>query len=76
MKKIALGLLFAAVLCGCSSTYDIRLSDSSVVTSKGKPKLDQQHNRWIFVDGFGHTNTIPAGRVVEVTPQSMERKSF
>ena len=74
MKKIALGLLFAAVICaGCTTAYSIRLNDSMVITSRGKPKLDQEHNVWVYTDASGQTQAIPVGRVTQIAPQSMDK---
>ena len=68
------GLLFAAALCaGCTTIYDIKLNNNEMITSKGRPKLDQKRNIWIYVDGSGQTNGIPAGRVNQIIPQSMDR---
>ncbi len=76
MKNIVPVLvLIAAVGAGCHSTYDIRLNNGEVITSKGKPHLDKERNAWIYTDASGKVNGIPAGRVTQVAPQSMDNES-
>jgi hypothetical protein len=73
MKKIALGLLFAVAICaGCASTYVIKLSNGEILTCVGRPKLDAQRNIWIYMDAAGQSNGVPAGRVNQIVPQSMD----
>jgi hypothetical protein len=76
MKKIVpVLLLIVAVGAGCRSTYDIRLNTGEVITAKGKPHLDKEKNAWIYTDASGRLSGIPAGRVTQVAPQSMDDNS-
>ena len=69
MKTIFYACLLLALCAGCTTTYNIKLNDSVVITAKGKPMLDQIRNRWVYVDASGQTNEIPAGRVLEISPR-------
>ena len=76
MKNLFAVLVLAAVVCsGCHSTYNIRLSNGDIITAKGKPRLDKQRNAWVYKDASGQLNGIPAGRVSEVSPQSIDEDS-
>jgi uncharacterized protein YcfL len=75
MKNLFFLCLFVVVCAGCRSNYDIHLNNSQVITAKGKPHLDKERNAWVFTDASGQVSAIPAGRVTEVSPQSMDDNS-
>ncbi len=76
MKHLFPVLLLALLVCaGCRTRYDIRLGNGEVITAKGKPHLDKDKNAWIYTDATGQVSAIPAGRVTDVGPQSMEDNS-
>ena len=71
MKQICILLLAGLVLLsGCASRYNIRLTNGTVVTSKGKPKLNEEGSAYKFTDLKGEKVTLPAGRVREIYPAS------
>ena len=59
----------AMVLCGCSSSYVIKLNNGLRITTASKPKL--QHGFYVFKDAKGNVQQIPQGRVTEIAPASM-----
>jgi hypothetical protein len=76
MKNFFVVLLFVAIVCaGCRTRYDIRLNNGEVITAKGRPHLDKDRTAWIFTDASGKQNAVPAGRVTEVSPQSIDTDS-
>lgn len=71
MKTIVPTALLAALICaGCASNYDMKLTNGMVITSKGKPRVDQKRHVIIFKDANGRTNVIPEFRVLEMGPHS------
>src|SRR5579872_4574476 len=72
MKTIALFFLLTLLVCaGCANHYDITLSNGTVITAKGKPRLDEKRHIFFFTDANGKTNVIPEFRVTQIAPQSM-----
>jgi hypothetical protein len=73
MKKPALVLLIGALaLVGCSSPYNVKLTNGTTITTASKPKL--KDGVYYFKDADGSTNFIPAGRVREIQPASMAKQ--
>jgi hypothetical protein len=60
-----------ALLAGCASRYSIVLNNGEILTAKGRPRLDQQSNRWHYIDASGQPAELPSGRVREITPESL-----
>jgi Bacterial protein of unknown function (DUF903) len=74
MKRF-FSVLFALALCaGCSTHYNIKLTNGEVITSRGKPKLDKDKNGYFFTDASGNPDYISLGRVEEIEPQSWKKK--
>ena len=65
----ALGLL-ASLLAGCSGRYVITTTNGSKIVTTRKPKLVD--SKYVFKDGYGRTNEIPAMRVRVIEPYSKE----
>jgi ABC-type Fe3+-hydroxamate transport system substrate-binding protein len=77
MKTSLLVLILGAALAtGCASHYNVRLANGTVITSKGKPKLDKTSGAYVFTDAMGRPVSIPAGRVREISPASSSESSF
>lgn len=75
MKLTSLIFLMAVLACaGCATRYDMKLTDGSIISSKGKPHLDGTRHVIYFKDGMGRTNAIPEFRVVEIAPHSTMSK--
>jgi len=72
MKKFLSILALGAILTGCASRYTITLTNHNQITTLGKPWKEGGY--YIFKDLSGQTNTVPAGRVVEIAPASMSKK--
>lgn len=71
MKLTSLIFLMAVLACaGCATRYDMKLTDGSIISSKGKPRVDANRHVIYFKDGMGRTNSIPEFRVVEIAPHS------
>jgi Bacterial protein of unknown function (DUF903) len=62
-------------LCaGCASHYNIKLTNGETITSRGKPKLDNDKNGYFFKDASGQQEYISLGRVEEISPQGWKKK--
>ncbi|HZV35485.1 MAG TPA: YgdI/YgdR family lipoprotein [Verrucomicrobiae bacterium] len=71
MKRTLPIVLMAALACaGCATRYDMKLTDGSIISSKGKPRVDPTQHVIYFKDALGRTNSIPEFRVVELAPHS------
>jgi len=73
MRNLLAAVIAALFLCGCTSSYVIRLNNGLRITTASKPKL--QHGYYVFKDAKGNVQQIPQGRVVEVSPASMAEDS-
>ena len=73
MKKL-LGLAATGLLlCGCSSSYVIKLNNGLRVTTASKPKLS--HGYYEYKDAKGNIQQIPQNRVLEIAPADMAQES-
>jgi hypothetical protein len=71
MKIIPALVLLMVVLCaGCVSHYDMKLTNGMIITSRGKPRVDEKTHIVYFTDAKGRTNAIPEFRIVEIAPHS------
>lgn len=71
MKTTGLLVVFTCLVCvGCAGRYDIRLSNGDIITSRGKPRIDETNHVVYFKDAYGHSNSIPEFRVTEIAPHS------
>lgn len=72
MKTTPLSFLALVLVCaGCATRYDMTLSNGSVITARGKPRVDEQRHLIFFTDANGQTNVIPQFRVTQIEPHSM-----
>ena len=53
---------------GCASRYKVTLTNDGVITSKGKPRLNQDKSAYEFKDIQGKRRSIPAFRIKEIEP--------
>ena len=69
--KISRLCLFASLLflCSCANHYVVTLNNGGQITSAGKPK--HVDGAYQFKDVSGKEQSIPDGRVREVSPASM-----
>ena len=70
MKNVLLLLLGTVFLTGCMHNYDLTLVGGRKITRVSKPKLNKETGVYTFKDVKGRTNSISAGRVVEIAPHS------
>jgi hypothetical protein len=72
--EILIVLLSALLLGGCTSNYNVVLTNGRVITASGKPKLDTTKNRYVFKDVSGQPMEVPPGLVREIAPTSMSNE--
>lgn len=73
MKKTTLFMLCATILfSGCAHRYVVTLSNRNQITAYGKPKLDRGY--YTFKDAQGNDVRIGAGRVMDITRESLAKK--
>ena len=71
MKTICLLPLFVCFICaGCAVRYDMRLSNGTIITARGKPRVDEKNHMIYFKDAHGQSNAIPEFRVTEIAPHT------
>jgi len=76
MKINILSVVLLLVVCaGCATRYDMKLSNGSVITARGKPRIDEQRHLIFYTDANGQTNVIPQFRVSQIEPHSMSGSS-
>jgi hypothetical protein len=74
MNKLALPVFLLGILAvtGCSHGYVMTLSNGNRITTANKPRLD--HGTYVYKDAMGRENSLPAGRVREISPTSMTKE--
>ena len=73
MKKTACLLLLGVLACGgCARHYVLTLTNGAQIDAFGKPR--HQADAYVFKNGAGQEQMIPAGRVREIAPASMGKK--
>ncbi|MGE8360425.1 YgdI/YgdR family lipoprotein [Pseudomonas sp.] len=63
MKHWITALLCLFALAGCSSEYIITTTDGQMLTSDGKPELDEDTGMLEFTDSEGRRQQIPQSTV-------------
>ena len=53
---------------GCARRYTITTSGGRQITTKGKPKYDDENGVFRYTDVRGEKRAIPAGSVSEISP--------
>jgi hypothetical protein len=70
MKKLALPLLAGAlVLSGCASSYVIKLTNGTEITTPSKPR--REGGAYVFKDAKGEEHAVAVTRVREIAPASI-----
>ena len=65
---VALALLLVLLSSGCARRYAMTLSNNNVITTKGRPKLNQAETAFHYTDLAGEKGSIPRFRVKEIAP--------
>jgi uncharacterized protein DUF903 len=74
MKKNLLPFaLCVGLFSGCARHYNLTLTNGSVITTAGKPRLE--NGSYHFKDASGKVVYIPSFRVREIAPTSMSKDS-
>lgn len=69
MKKVNwIFILIASLLAGCATRYDVKMTGGGVITSKGKPKLNNE-GYYVFKDLNGQVQHVPHIRVAGIEAQ-------
>lgn len=66
MKHWIIVLLCLVGLAGCSSEYIITTTDGQMLTSDGKPQLDEDTGMIEFTDSEGRRQQIPQSAVKQM----------
>lgn len=69
-RMALLTLAISFLVAGCSGRYVITTTNGSKIITTRKPKLVD--SKYVFKDGYGKTNEIPAMRVRVIEPYSKE----
>jgi hypothetical protein len=54
------------LLTGCSSEYIISTTDGTMITTQGKPKLDEDSGMYKYEDSEGRSGTIKKDEVKQI----------
>ncbi|MFZ3185116.1 MAG: YgdI/YgdR family lipoprotein [Pseudomonas sp.] len=66
MKKLILTACCLLSLAGCSSEYIIATTDGQLITTDGKPKLDEDTGMYRFEDSQGRDQQIQKSTVKQI----------
>ena len=66
MKKLILAACCLLSLTGCSSEYIIATTDGQLLTSDGKPQLDEDTGMYRFEDSQGRDQQIQKSTVKQI----------
>jgi len=76
MKKSPLILALILGCCaGCAPRYRVTLINGETITARGRPKLNDEGTRYTIVNNHGEKTEIAAGRVREIAPAAVAKKS-
>ena len=71
MKRIVCGLLLLALfVTGCTTRYDIKLTNGGTITAYGKPRYYRELDGYLYKDATGSTNIVGAFKVSVIQPSS------
>jgi uncharacterized protein YcfL len=66
MKKLLLTACCLLSLTGCSSEYIIATTDGQLITTDGKPRLDEDTDMYRFEDSEGRDQQIQKATVKQI----------
>lgn len=66
MKKMLLAACCLLTLSGCSSEYIIATTDGQLISSDGKPRLDEDTGMYRFEDSQGRDQQIQKDTVKQI----------
>lgn len=66
MKKLLLTACCLLSLTGCSSEYIIATTDGQLITTDGKPRLDEDTEMYRFEDSEGRDQQIQKATVKQI----------
>jgi hypothetical protein len=72
-KSLLLAFVGAALLGGCSTRYEITLTNTDRITAFSKPKRDDGH--YVFKDATGQEHRVSATRVIQIERKSPGEKT-
>ena len=68
MKLISFLLLVLLIGVGCANRYQITLTNNNVITTKNKPKLNEEGTAYHFIDVRGSAWVLPVFKIKELAP--------
>lgn len=74
MKKLIAFLSLTVLLAGCSTGYDVTLTNGAQYTGVSKPKLDPNKGAYVFKNATGKSFAIPETRVRTIEPHRTEKE--
>lgn len=66
LTLVLAGLVLAG--SGCTSRYQITLTNNHIITSKNKPKLNEEKNIYEYKNARGERSYVPVVRVRAIEP--------
>ncbi len=71
MKRIVCGLAFLALFAaGCTTRYDIKLSNGGTIVAYGKPRYNRELDGYVYKDAMGSNYIVGAFKVAVIQPSS------
>ena len=68
MKFLLPLLLVLLIGVGCANRYQITLTNNNVITTKNKPKLNEEGTAYHFIDVRGSAWVLPVFKIKELAP--------